>query len=56
MSRADRDRLRVEAQAEGLTVQELFELRMLGYSEPLPKGKGGRPRRRRQHEELPLTG
>lgn len=52
---AEKDRLKAEAAAAGLTLQQLFELRLLGAAKP--RGKNGRPRHsRHQAERLPLTG
>ena len=55
MPRADKERLRNEAAAAGLTMQQLFELRMFGEARP----SYGRPRKLNnpeKAEELPLAG
>ena len=55
MHRADKERLRCEAAAAGLTMQQLFELRMFGEARP----SYGRPRKLNnpeKAEELPLAG
>ena len=55
MHRADKERLRCEAAAAGLTMQQLFELRMFGEARP----SYGRPRKLNNPEnaeELPLAG
>ena len=55
MHRADKERLRCEAAAAGLTMQRLFELRMFGEARP----SYGRPRKLNnpeKAEELPLAG
>ncbi len=54
MSAEDRDRLKAEATAAGLTVQQLFELRLLGATKP--RVRMGRPPKPRQDEELPIAG
>lgn len=54
MTRADKERIRREAADLGLTAQQLFELRMFGQAKPV--GRDGRPRTRRQVEELPIAG
>ena len=58
MHRADKERLRSEAAAAGLTMQQLFELRMFGEARPV--GPYGRPRKlnnaEEKAEELPLAG
>ncbi|MGI8682373.1 MAG: hypothetical protein ACR2JO_09680 [Mycobacteriales bacterium] len=54
MTRAERERLRVEATEAGLTTQQLWELRMLGAAKP--RGRDGRPPKSRQAEELPIAG
>lgn len=55
MSLADKQRLKAEAVAEGLTFQQLLEKRVLGAAKPV--GRDGRPRRRpSQREELPIAG
>ena len=51
MTREERAGLHREAAEAGLSVQQLFELRMLGAVRP-PRGKPGRPRKPRQDEEL----
>lgn len=54
-SLAEKARLQDEADALGLTLQQLFELRLLGTAKP--RGRGGRPRKpRSQAEELPIAG
>lgn len=53
MSFADRARLKQEAAEADLTLQQLFELRMLG--EVKPRAVMGRPRKQHQDEELPLA-
>lgn len=52
MSAEDKGTLKAEAQREGLTLQQLFELRMLGQAKPRPRD--GRPPKTRQEEELAL--
>ena len=55
MHHADKERLRSEAAAAGLTMQQLFELRMFGEARP----SYGRPRKLNnpeKAEELPLAG
>ena len=58
MPRADKERLRCEAAAAGLTMQQLFELRMFGEARPV--GPFGRTRKldkaEEKAEELPLAG
>ena len=58
MPRADKERLRCEAAAAGLTMQQLFELRMFGEARPV--GPFGRTRKLDKAEEkageLPLAG
>jgi hypothetical protein len=58
MHRADKERLRCEAAAAGLTMQQLFELRMFGEARPV--GPFGRTRKLNNAEEkageLPLAG
>ena len=58
MPRADKERLRCEAAAAGLTMQQLFELRMFGEARPV--GPFGRTRKLNNAEEkageLPLAG
>ena len=58
MHRADKERLRSEAAAAGLTMQQLFELRMFGEARPV--GPFGRTRKLNNAEEkageLPLAG
>ena len=58
MHRADKERLRSEAAAAGLTMQQLFELRMFGEARPV--GPFGRTRKldkaEEKAEELPLAG
>lgn len=54
MSVQDKARLKQEAADAGLTLQQLFEQRMLG--EAKPRGRDGRPRKPHQGEELPLAG
>ena len=54
MSVEDRERLKAEAAAAGLTLQQLFELRLLGATKP--RVRRGRPLKPRQHEELPIAG
>lgn len=51
-SAEEKARLRAEASAAGLTLQQLFELRLLGEAKPVPES--GR-RKRLQQEELPLS-
>ena len=53
MTRAEREQLRREAAEAGISLQQLFELRMLGGIRP-PRGKPGRPRKARQGEALDL--
>jgi len=54
MTRADKTRLRQDAADAGLTLQQLFELRMLGEARPV--GRYGRPRKVSHAEELPIAG
>jgi hypothetical protein len=54
MHAADKLRLKQDAAKAGLTMQQLFELKMLG--EARPRGQDGRPRKPGQLDELPLTG
>lgn len=54
MSKAEKERLRREADELGLTALQLFQLRMFGEAQPV--GRNGRPNKRHQLEELPLTG
>ena len=54
MTRSEKERIRREAAELGLTGQQLFELRMFGQAKPV--GRDGRPRTRRQAEELPIAG
>jgi len=54
MTRADKERLHRDAAELGLTMQQLFELRMLGEARPV--GRHGRPRKVRREEELPIAG
>lgn len=55
MTRDEKQRLRHEAEAMGLTSQQLFELRMFGQAKPVRQY--GRPasKRHKLQEELPLT-
>ncbi len=53
MSDEEKGRLKQAAADAGLTLQQLFELRMLGAAKP--RGRDGRPRKDRQ-EQLPLAG
>lgn len=50
LSVEERDRLKAEADADGLTMQQLFELKMLGAAKP--RATRGRRRKPRQDEEL----
>lgn len=55
MTRSEKARMKREASELGLTVQQLFELRMFGAAKPI--GQDGRPRiNRHQAEELPIAG
>ena len=54
MSAIEKARIKQEAADAGLTLQQLFELRMLG--EAKPRGRDGRPRKGDQAEQLPLAG
>jgi hypothetical protein len=54
ISKAEKARLRQEADELGLTALQLFQLRMLGEAKPV--GRAGRPNKRPQAEELRLTG
>lgn len=54
MSDGEKARLKQEAADAGLTLQQLFEQRMLG--EAKPRGRDGRPRKIDQAEQLPLAG
>ena len=56
MSEEDHGRLLDQAAREGRTAQEMFEVRMLGYSQPVGTRQRRHPQRRSQSEELPLTG
>lgn len=53
MSATEKARIKQEAVEAGLTLQQLFELRMLG--EAKPRGRDGRPRKSDQSEQLPLA-
>lgn len=53
MSFADRTQLKQDAAAAGLTLQQLYEQRMLGAVKP--RAPMGRPRKHPQNEELPLV-
>lgn len=50
LSVKERARLKAEADADGLTMQQLFELKMLGAAKP--RATRGRRRKPRQDEEL----
>lgn len=52
LERAQRDRLHGLAREAGLSAQAYFEQCVFG--EIFPRGHGGRPRKPRQDEELPL--
>jgi hypothetical protein len=54
MTKAEKQRLRHEADKLGLTAQQYFELKMLGAAKPIPRY--GRPRKDSQREQLPLAG
>lgn len=54
MSVGDRERLKAEAAVDGLTLQQLFELRLLGATKP--RVRMGRPPKPTQQEELPIAG
>lgn len=54
MTRDEKQRLRREAAELGLTLQQLFELRMFGQAKPV--GRDGRPPKSTQQEELPIAG
>lgn len=54
MTKAEKERLRREADELEMTAQQLFELRMFGQAKPV--GRHGRPNKRPQAEELRLTG
>lgn len=54
MAPDDADLLRAEAERRGLTMQQLFELKMLGAARPA--GRSGRLRKKKQDEELPIAG
>lgn len=54
MTKAEKARLRREADELEMTSQQLFELRMFGQAKPV--GRYGRPNKRPQAEELRLTG
>lgn len=56
MSRADKAALKAEAEALGITMQALFERRLLGrlHATRLPPGRA--PRNGAGEEQLPLTG
>ncbi len=54
MSVEEKARLKQDAADAGLTLQQLFELRMLGQARP--RGRDGRPRKTDQAEQLPLAG
>jgi hypothetical protein len=51
LSADERARLKAEADAAGLTMQQLFELKMLGAAKP--RAARGRRRKPSQPEELP---
>lgn len=53
MSDDEKARLKQDAADAGLTLQQLFELRMLGAAKP--RRRDGRPPKDRQ-EQLPLAG
>ena len=52
MSAEDKVRLKAEALREGLNLQQLFELRMLGQAKPRPRD--GRPRKLTDQAQLPI--
>lgn len=54
MSVEEKERLKKEAADAGLTMQQLFELRMLGEAKPRPRD--GRKPRPKPQEQLPLAG
>ncbi len=54
MSVAEKARLKQDAAEAGLTLQQLFELRMFG--EAKPRGRDGRPPKTEQAEQLPMAG
>ena len=57
MHHADKERLRSEAAAAGLTMQQLFELRMFGEARPVgPFGRTRKLNNPEKAEELPLAG
>ncbi len=53
-SAEEKARLRAEAAAAELTLQQLFELRLLGAAKPVPEA-GRHKKYQRQQEELPLS-
>lgn len=53
MSADEKAKLKNDAVQAGLSLQQLFELRMLGAAKPRPPE--GRPRKDTQTEELPLV-
>ena len=53
LSAEERARLKAEADAAGLTMQQLFELKMLGAAKP--RATRGRRRKPTQPEELPYS-
>ena len=56
MSRADKAALKAEAEALGITMQALFERRLLGRSHATRLPPGRPPKTRRGEDQLPLTG
>lgn len=54
MSAEEKERLKKEASGSGLTLQQLFELRMLGEAKPRPRD--GRKPRTGPQQQLPLAG
>ena len=54
LEREQRERLHELAREAGLSAQAFFEQRVFG--EVFPRGRAGRPRNRKQDEELPIAG
>ena len=54
MSMDEKERLKKLAADAGMTLQQLFELRMLGEAKPRPRD--GRKPRSRPEQKLPLAG
>ena len=55
LTQSQREELKTRAQAAGMTMHAYAELSLFG--EIRPRGRNGaRPYKKRQHEELPMTG